>query len=140
MVLKDKMRKSSRQRKQENGIEKERERKKKDSFVSKRESRSVRRMQGGEARWRVESTDGGNECFSTRKGESLFFTFPSHPSLSPPFRRRATARVRDVRSVASPFGSLVRPRATFLGHRLVRGSPEDGGRKKRDIGATTLRG
>lgn len=123
------MKKSSRQRKQESKRERQ-----------LRVEEGIREDTGGKAGQRVESTNGDNECFSTRKGESFFFTFPSYPSLLPPFRRRATAIVRDVRPATSPFGSLVRPRATFLGHQLVRDSPEDGGRKKRDMGAATLRG
>lgn len=50
-----------------------------------------------EVEGRVESTDGGNECFSTRKGESLFFTFPLPiiiPSaISPSFLRDGLPRM-----------------------------------------------
>lgn len=79
---------------------------------------SVRRAQeGGSA-----STDGDNECFSTRKGESLFFTFPYHFILLVAlfFLRSTIVRMWDT-STDSSFGSLAQPRATFLEHQFIRG-------------------
>jgi hypothetical protein len=76
----------------------------------------ARRTKAGE-KGEPRALTASNECFSTRKGESLFFTFPLPASLRP--------GAFPARRAGSPFGSLVRPRGTFLGHQFVKGHSEE---------------